>query len=73
MIAADVLVPVLIPYARFLEVRARRLDIAGELAQPEGLRPTGFTDSSESLDTDERARVAVRLRATHPAAVNQEG
>ena len=32
----DVLAPVLIPYARFLEVRARRLDLVSELTRAVG-------------------------------------
>jgi hypothetical protein len=49
----DVLAPVLIPYARFLEVRARRLDIVTELAQPNGDCPTNVTVSSKPVaDTE---------------------
>ena len=64
----DVLAPVLIPYARFLEVRAKRLAIVTELTQPDGQRPTDVTISSEPVAHDERARVAVSVVAADSAA-----
>ena len=64
----DVLAPVLVPYARFLEVRARRLDIVTELAQPNGQCPTNVTVSSEPIADNERPRVAVGVLAADPAA-----
>ena len=42
----DVLVPVLIPYARFLEVRARRLQIVIERTQPAPERPIDVAAAS---------------------------
>jgi len=63
----DVLASVLIPYARFLEVRARRLDIVRELAQPDGQCPTDATVSSEPIADDERPRVA-RTGGSDPLA-----
>jgi hypothetical protein len=64
----DVLAPVLIPYARFLEVRARRLDIVTELTQPIGQRADNVTASSAPIANNERARVAVSVLAADPAA-----
>jgi hypothetical protein len=64
----DVLVPVLIPYARFLEVRARRLQIITELMQPSPERPINMAVASTPIASDERARAAVRVLATGPAA-----
>ena len=68
----DVLAPVLIPYARFLECRARRLGIVGELAQPGGQRTIDVTVSSAAIANDERAHTAVRVLATGPAAGVQQ-
>ena len=45
----DVLVPVFIPYARFLEVRARRLGIAIQATPPDG-QCTNVAVSSAPLD-----------------------
>ena len=65
----DVLAPVLIPYARFLEVRARRLDLVIELTQPNAQRAGDVTvSSSDPTGNNERARVAVRVVAADPAA-----
>ena len=68
----DVLVPVLIPYARFLECRARRLGIVTELTQPDGQRTINVAVSSAAIANDERARAAVRVLATGPAAGVQQ-
>jgi len=59
----DVLVPLLIPYARFLEVRARRLQIVTELTQPAPERPIDVVVASATIASDERARAAVRVLA----------
>ncbi len=64
----DVFVPVLVPYARFLEVRARRLEIVTELTQPDEQPTIDLTVSSAPRANDERARAAVRVSATGPAA-----
>ena len=65
----DVLAPVFIPYARFLEVRARRLDLVIELTQPNAQRAGDVTvSSSDPTGNNERARVAVRVVAADPAA-----
>jgi hypothetical protein len=64
----DVLAPVFIPYARFLEVRARRLDIVTELTQPNEQRTNNVAVRSEPIANNERARVAVRVLAADPAA-----
>ena len=64
----DVFVPVLIPYARFLEVRARRLEIATEITQPDEQPTIDLAVSSPPRANDERARAAVRVPATGPAA-----
>lgn len=63
----DVLVPVLIPYARFLEVRARRLQIVTELTQPAPERPINMALASTPIASDERARAALSVLATGPA------
>ena len=65
----DVLGPVLIPYARFLEVRATRLDLVIELTQPNA-QPAGdvTVSSSDPLANNERARAGVRVVAADPAA-----
>src|SRR5690348_14544175 len=62
----DGLALVLIPYARFLEVRARRLDIVTELTQPIGQRADNVTASSAPIADNERARAAVRVLAVDP-------
>jgi hypothetical protein len=64
----DVLVPVLIPYARFLEVRARRLHIVSELTLPAPERPITVPVCSAPIASDERARAAASILATGPAA-----
>ena len=68
----DVLIPALIPYARFLEVRARRVQIVTELTQPAPKRPIDAVVASAPIATDERARAAVRVLATGPAAGVQQ-
>jgi len=68
----DVLVPVLIPYARFLEVRARRLHIAAELTQPAPERPIDVAVACAPIASDTRARAAVHILATDPAAGVQQ-
>jgi len=65
----DVLSPVFIPYARFLKVRARRLDIVTELTQTNGQRADhGTVSSSAAIANNEPARVAVRVIAADSAA-----
>jgi len=68
----DVLAPVFIPYARFLEVRARRLDIVTQLTQPNGQCADNETVSSGATAHDERARVGVRVVAADPSAGVQQ-
>ena len=68
----DVLVPVLIPYARFLEVRATRLRIVTEFTQPAPQRPINVTVSAAPIATDERAGAAVCVVATGLAAGVQQ-
>jgi hypothetical protein len=68
----DVFVPVLIPYARFLEVRARRLQIVTDLTQPAPERPIDVAVSSAPTASDEPAPAAVRVLATGPAAGVQQ-
>ena len=68
----EVLVPVLIPYARFLEYRARRLGIVTALTQPDGQHRVKVAVSSAPRANDERARAAVRVLATGPAAGVQQ-
>jgi hypothetical protein len=62
----DVLVRVLVPYSRFLDVRARRLRIAAELAQAAPGRPIDVAVASAPLSNDEGACAAVIL-PTSPA------
>jgi hypothetical protein len=64
----DVLVPVLVPYARFLEVRARRLQILTELARPAPERPINVAVSSTPAPNEARAGAAVRVLATGPTS-----
>lgn len=68
----DVLVPVLIPYARFLEVRARRLQIVTELRQSASERPINVMVASAPIPNGERPRTAVRVLATGPAPGEQQ-
>jgi hypothetical protein len=63
---------VLISYARFLEVRTRRLDIAADLLQPDVQPTTNVTMLSAPVANDERPRVGVRVLAMGPAARVQE-
>ena len=68
----EVLVPVLIPYARFLEYRARRLGIVTTLTQPDGQHTINVAVSFAPQANDERARAAVRFLAKGPAAGVQQ-
>jgi hypothetical protein len=67
----DVLVRGLVPYARFLEVRARRLHGVADVTPPDPERPIVAAASAPSA-SDERAREAVRVLARGPAAGVQE-
>jgi hypothetical protein len=65
----EVLASVLIPYARFLEVRSRRLDRVTLRTQPDGrCTDNEAVSSSRPIANNERARAAVRVHATDPAA-----
>jgi len=64
----DVLVPVLIPYTRFLEVRARRLQIVAELAQSTPDRPIKVAVSSEPTPNEQGAGAAMHPVLTAPTA-----
>ena len=68
----EVLVPVLIPYARFLEYRTRRLGIVTGLTQPDGQQTINVAVSSAPRANDEQARAAVRVFATGPTAGVQQ-
>ena len=68
----EVFVPVLIPYARFLEYRVRRLGFVTALAQPDGQQTINLAVSPTPRANDERARTAVRVLATGPAAGVQQ-
>ena len=61
----EVLVPVLIPYARFLEVRARRRQIVAELT-PSTPEPPGTVAVSAPASNEQRADAAVRTVETPP-------
>jgi hypothetical protein len=63
--------PVLIPYARFLECRARRLQIAAELTPPDGQRPIDAA-SSVPIANDEPVSVAVGVLAPGSVAGVQQ-
>jgi len=63
----DVLVCVLVPYSRFLDVRARRLRIAAELAQPAPARGIDAVAASAPLSNDEGACAAVSVVPSSPA------
>jgi len=65
---ADVLASVLVPYARFLEVRARRLDIVTELTRPDEQPANDVAGGSDPITPDERARVTGRVLAMVAAA-----
>ncbi len=65
---SDVLLPVLIPYARFLEVRARRRQIVTERAQAAAERPITVAVSSAPTLDEQPAAAAVRPVETSPPA-----
>jgi hypothetical protein len=46
--------PVLVPYARFLEYRARRFGTVAELTQPDGQRAIIVAVSSPPIASEER-------------------
>ena len=68
----DVLVGVIVPYARFLEVRARRLHIVAELAHPAAQRPIDVAVASAPMSNEKVACAAMRVAATSPAAGVQQ-
>jgi hypothetical protein len=55
---------VLISYARFVEVRARRLDIAAELLESDAQRATNVTMPSAPVANDAGPHVRVRVLGT---------
>ena len=66
----DVLAPVLIPYARFLECRERRLRIAAELTlirHDDGPSTVDAEVLAATVPNDERERDAARFPQTHSA------
>ena len=65
----DVLAPVLIPYARFLECRERRLGIATErtLIRQDGPSTIDGAPLLTTAPNDERESDAARLPQTHSA------
>ena len=66
----DVLVPVFIPYARFLEVRARRLGIATEVTPPDG-QCTKVAASSAPVDQSSAPAVIRALDTSGRGGVQQ--
>ncbi len=67
----DVLVPVFIPYARFLEVRARRLRIVAELTPPDG-HPTSVAVCAVRVSNDKSsARAVVRILTPGPVTAGE--
>jgi hypothetical protein len=69
VLMTDVLAPVLVPYARFLEVRATRFEIVTELMQPDGQRTIDLLVSSAPIANDERACGDEPVPSTDPAGV----
>jgi len=66
----DVVVPVFIPYARFLEVSARRLAIDTDITPPDE-HPTNVAVSSAQITNDESsAGDVVRVLTTARSTVN---
>lgn len=59
-------VATLVPYTRFLELRARRIRRAAELAQSVGPRESGATAASPPLADEERGRVVPILATESP-------
>jgi hypothetical protein len=70
----EVLVPVLIPYARFLECRERRLGIAAErtLIRQDGPCTVDGALLPKTVPNDEREPDAARFPQTHSAAGVQQ-
>jgi len=68
----DVLARVLVPYSRFLEVRARGLRIAAELAQPGSARPIDVAVASAPPSNDEAACAPVHVLPSSPAPGGQQ-
>ena len=66
----DVVVPVFIPYARFLEARARRLAIETDITPPDE-HPTNVAVCSAPIANDESSAGAV-VRALTTAKVDGE-
>ena len=64
----DALTPVLIPYARFLEARERRVRIAAAFAPQDGPRPVDAEVLPAAVANDERTRDAARFLGTDSAA-----
>ena len=65
---ADALTPVLIPYARFLEGRERRLRIAAELTPQDGQCTVDAEVLPAAVANDERKHDAARVPETNSAA-----
>ena len=64
----DALAPVLIPYARFLECRERRLRIAAELTRQDGQCTVDAEVLPAAVANDERKRDATCFLETDSAA-----
>jgi hypothetical protein len=65
----DVLSPMLIPYARFLEVRARRRQCVTQPAQPDAERPTNVMVASEDLEGHALAAMVVNTDEEQTAVI----
>ena len=65
----DALTPVIIPYARFLECRERRIRIAAALTRPDGQRTIDAEVLSITVANDERVCDAARFLGTDSAGV----
>ena len=68
----DELRPALIPYARFLECRERRIRIGAELKRPEGERTIDVEALPVAVGADDRKRDAVRVPEPDPATGLQD-
>ena len=67
----DPLAPVLIPYARFLECRERRLRISAELTRQGGQCTVDVEVLPATVANEERTRDAARFPETDSAAAVQ--
>jgi len=65
----DALQPVVVPYARFLEVRARRHRIVAELAVPNPEGSTADVEPAAPMADEQEAAAVARPVATAPGGI----